>query len=134
LMGIRQVVLAVNKMDLVGYDRGLFERICSDYLTFARRIGLEAVITIPISALKGDNIAVRGTAMPWYSGPTLIEHLQSADAADQPRKASFRFCVQRVNRPELNFRGFSGMITSGDVLPGDTLRVLPSGKETRVGR
>ncbi len=134
LMGIRKVVLAVNKMDLVEYDRAVFERIRNDYLEFARQIGLEDVVAIPISGLKGDNIAAAGESMAWYRGPSLLHHLETVDATDRTTGGPFRLCVQWVNRPDLNFRGFSGVIASGEVRPGDRLRALPSGKECHVTR
>ncbi len=134
LMGIRKVVLAVNKMDLVAYDRAAFDRICADYRAFARQIGLDAVSAIPLSALKGDNVTARSTAMTWYEGPSLIQHLETVETADRPHEAPFRLCVQWVNRPDLDFRGFAGTVASGEIRPGDSVRVLPSGRDARVAR
>ncbi len=135
LIGIRQVVLAVNKMDLMGYDQGVFDTIVADYRAFAARIGLDDITAIPISALRGDNVADRADLMPWYDGPTLMEHLESApvDAARLAR-GPLRLPVQWVNRPSLDFRGFSGQIASGTARPGDAVRILPSGRQTAIAR
>jgi len=135
LIGIRQVVLAVNKMDLVGYDRGVFDAICADYMRFAAEIGLETVVPIPMSALRGENVAEPGQAMRWYSGPTLMRHLETVEI-DEMRLQSgpFRMPVQWVNRPDQSFRGFSGLIAAGAVRPGERVRVTPSGRETRIAR
>jgi bifunctional enzyme CysN/CysC len=135
LIGIHNLVLAVNKMDLVGYDQRKFDSIVSEYAAFARGIGIADFVAIPISGLVGDNIAVRSTNMQWYSGSTLIEHLEAVKldvAADQERP--FRMPVQWVNRPNLDFRGFSGLICSGTVSPGDSVRVLPSGRTSKISR
>ena len=135
LLGIRQIVLAVNKMDLVGWDEGVFSAIVDGYRSFAETIGIEEFTAIPISGFKGDNVAAQSTQMPWYRGPTLIEHLESVDvAADVARAQPFRMPVQWVNRPDLNFRGFAGLIASGSVRPGADVRVLPSGRLTRIDR
>ncbi len=135
LIGVRHLVLAVNKMDLVGYDRATYDAIVADYRAFADSIGIAGFTAIPISGLAGDNITSRSAETPWYDGPTLIEHLETVEvdqdaAADQP----FRMPVQWVNRPNLDFRGFSGLIASGTVKPGDAVRVLPSGKTSTVSR
>ena len=135
LIGIRKVVLAVNKMDLVGYDQALFDRIAADYRAFAAEIGLEGVLAIPISGLKGDNITSASAATPWYRGPTLIQHLETVEIDESRLQGQpFRMPVQWVNRPNLDFRGFSGAIASGQVRPGERVRILPSGRESRVGR
>ena len=134
LIGIKNIVLAVNKMDLVDYDRDTFDSIVADYAAFAEEIGIESFTALPISGFKGDNItAAPSENTPWYEGPSLIDHLESVDvladvAADKP----FRMPVQWVNRPNLDFRGFSGLIASGSVKPGDAIRVLPSGKTSTV--
>ena len=133
LLGIKNVVLAINKMDLVGYSQERFYEIVKEYSHFAQQIGMTAFLPIPISGLKGENIAMKSTQMPWYQGPTLLQHLEEApvnDARmlDQP----FRMAVQWVNRPNLDFRGFAGQIGAGVVKPGDAIRVLPSGKTTTV--
>jgi bifunctional enzyme CysN/CysC len=134
LLGIRHLVLAVNKMDLVDYDQSVFDAIVSDYRAFASEIGIANFTAIPISGFKGDNITQAPSAsMPWYSGPSLIEHLETVEiegAAAQARP--FRMPVQWVNRPNLDFRGFAGQIAGGTVKPGDAVRVVPSGKTTTV--
>jgi bifunctional enzyme CysN/CysC len=135
LVGIRYIVLAVNKMDLVEYDRARFEAVVADYRAFAATIGIADFVAMPISGLVGDNIAKRSARMPWYTGPTLIEYLDTVEidlAADQDRP--FRLPVQWVNRPNLDFRGFAGLISAGTVRVGDPVRVLPSGKTSRVSR
>jgi bifunctional enzyme CysN/CysC len=134
LLGITRAVLAVNKMDLVGYERATFERITADYRAFATRIGLTDVTPIPLSAVHGDNVTERSTRMPWYSGPALLEHLESVTVDDALEAAPFRLPVQWVNRPNAEFRGFSGRIAGGRVRPGDRIRVLPGGRETQVAR
>jgi bifunctional enzyme CysN/CysC len=134
LIGIRKVVLAVNKMDLVGYNRGIFEQIVAEYREFAAQIGLTDILAIPISGLKGDNITSSSTAMRWYQGPSLISYLETVEVEDQAAGTPFRMGVQWVNRPDLDFRGFSGVIASGVVHPGDKIKVLPSGKEAKVAR
>jgi bifunctional enzyme CysN/CysC len=138
LLGIRHLVLAVNKMDLVDYDQGVFDAIVEDYRAFGREIGIADFTAIPISGFKGDNITPRADGAPsaetpWYSGPSLIEHLETVEiegAAAQSRP--FRMPVQWVNRPNLDFRGFAGQIASGTLKPGDAVRVLPSGKTSTV--
>jgi bifunctional enzyme CysN/CysC len=135
LIGISNIVLAVNKMDLVGYDQARFDEIVADYTAFARSIGIEAFTAMPISGFKGDNITTHSEHTPWYSGPTLIEHLETVEvnsAVDAGRP--FRMPVQWVNRPNLDFRGFSGLIATGSVKPGDAIRVLPSGKTSAISR
>ena len=135
LMGIRHVVLAVNKMDLVDYSEQRFREIVADYEAFAAGIGLADVLAIPISGLVGDNIAAKSTATPWYQGPALMEHLETVEI-DEARlqRGPFRMPVQWVNRPNLDFRGFAGQIASGAVKPGDAVRVAPSGKTSTVAR
>ena len=135
LIGIRNIVLAVNKMDLVGYDQSVFDSIVKDYTEFARSIGIASFTAMPISGFKGDNITTLSANTPWYTGPTLVEHLETVEVlssvdADKP----FRMPVQWVNRPNLDFRGFSGLIATGSVKPGDAVRVLPSGKTSTVTR
>ncbi|GAB1481160.1 sulfate adenylyltransferase subunit CysN [Paracoccaceae bacterium] len=133
LLGIKNVVLAVNKMDLVGYSQERFYEIVKDYSHFAKQIGMEAFLPIPISGLKGENMITRSTQMPWYTGQTLMEHLETAPVNDvRMLDAPFRMPVQWVNRPNLDFRGFAGQIGAGVVRPGDAIRVLPSGKTTTV--
>jgi len=136
LIGIRNIVLAVNKMDLVGYDQAVFDAIVADYKAFADSIGVKAFVAMPISGFKGDNITVAPSPnTPWYKGPSLIQHLETVEldeTADQEKP--FRLPVQWVNRPNLDFRGFSGLIATGRVKPGDAVRVLPSGKTSTVSR
>ncbi len=135
LLGIRHIVLAVNKMDLVGYDKAVFDRITLAYRAFASEIGITSFTAIPISGFKGDNITGLSANTPWFKGPALIEHLENVEvgsAADEAKP--FRMPVQWVNRPNLDFRGFSGQLASGTVKPGDEVRILPSGKTTSVGR
>jgi bifunctional enzyme CysN/CysC len=135
LIGIKNIVLAVNKMDLVDYDQGTFDAIVAEYRTFASGIGIESITAMPLSGFKGDNITSLSPNTPWYQGPTLIEHLETVEvlsAADASKP--FRLPVQWVNRPNLDFRGFSGLIVSGTVKPGDAVRVLPSGKTSTVTR
>jgi len=134
LIGIRHVVLAVNKMDLVDYSRETFDRIVADYRAFAQEIGIEAFTAIPISGFKGDNITAAPSAnTPWYDGPSLIDHLETVEIEDAAARARpFRMPVQWVNRPNLDFRGFAGLIAEGTVKPGDAVRVIPSGKTSTV--
>ena len=133
LVGIKHVVLAVNKMDLVDYDRSAFLDIVQDYREFAEELGIEAFTAIPISGFKGDNITELSANTPWYTGPTLMQHLESVElSADEDLAKPFRMPVQWVNRPNLDFRGFSGQITGGTVKPGDPVRIVPSGKSSTV--
>ena len=134
LLGIRHVVLAVNKMDLVGWDPAVFDRIVADYRAFAERIGLTVFTPIPISGLGGDNIASSSEHTPWFKGPILMDWLEGVEVEDDLRSKPFRMPVQWVNRPNLDFRGFSGLIASGSIKPGDRIRALPSGRESRVAR
>ena len=135
LIGIRKLVLAVNKMDLIGYDQARYDAIVADYADFAKGLGIEGVVPMPISGFKGDNITSRSGNTPWYAGPTLIEHLESVELeADVDQARPFRLPVQWVNRPNLDFRGFSGLIASGHVKPGDAVRVLPSGRTSTIAR
>lgn len=135
LLGIRNIVLAVNKMDLIDYSQTRFDEIVAEYRAFASSIGIEAFTALPISGFAGDNVTAPSANTPWYTGPSLIAHLETvpvrgADDLARP----FRMPVQWVNRPNLDFRGFSGLISSGSVKPGDTVRVLPSGKTSTVAR
>lgn len=135
LIGIRHVVVAINKMDLVDYSQQVFDDIVADYRAFADEIGLTEVTFIPMSALKGDNIIAHGEQMPWYHGTTLLGFLETVEVDDARLQGKpFRLPVQWVNRPNLDFRGFSGTIASGVIRPNDEIRVLPSGQATRVGR
>jgi bifunctional enzyme CysN/CysC len=135
LIGIRNLVLAVNKMDLIGYDHDKYDAIVADYRAFATSIGIEQFTPMPISGFMGDNITTKSANTPWYTGVPLMEHLENVEldvTADQAKP--FRMPVQWVNRPNLDFRGFSGLIASGTVKPGDAIRVLPSGKTSTVSR
>ncbi len=133
LLGIRHVVLAVNKMDLVGYDQSTFEHIVADYRAFATSIGIADFTAIPISGFKGDNITAASANTPWYGGPSLIHHLESVEVdAAAAQSQPFRMPVQWVNRPNLDFRGFAGQIASGTIRPGDAVRIVPSGKTSTV--
>ena len=134
LIGIRHIVLAVNKMDLVGYDHATFEHIVADYRSFASDIGIAEFTAIPISGFRGDNITkAPSDNTKWYDGPSLIDHLESVEIAGTAAQAQpFRMPVQWVNRPNLDFRGFSGLIAAGQVRPGDAVRIVPSGKTSTV--
>ncbi|MDZ3831003.1 MAG: sulfate adenylyltransferase subunit CysN [Sphingopyxis sp.] len=135
LLGIRHIVLAVNKMDLVGYDKAVFDRITLAYRAFASEIGITHFTAIPISGFKGDNITALSPNTPWFKGPALVEHLENVEVGGKADEAkAFRMPVQWVNRPNLDFRGFSGQIAGGSVKPGDPVRILPSGKTTHVAR
>ncbi|ANB03457.1 sulfate adenylyltransferase subunit CysN [Ectothiorhodospira sp. BSL-9] len=133
LIGIRHLVVAINKMDLVDYSKGRFDEIVDEYRAFARQLGLEEMTFIPLSALKGDNVIEHGHHMPWYHGPTLMAYLETVEVDEERlQRTPFRMPVQWVNRPHLDFRGFTGMISSGAVKPGDAIRVQPSGKTSRI--
>jgi len=135
LLGIRNIVLAVNKMDLVNYDQATFDRIRLAYSAFAQSIGITRFTPIPISGFVGDNITAKSEHTPWYHGDTLMEVLETIEIdADADRAKPFRLPVQWVNRPNLDFRGFSGLVAGGTVHPGDAVRILPSGKTTTVAR
>jgi bifunctional enzyme CysN/CysC len=133
LLGIRNLVLAVNKMDLIDYDRAKYEAIVADYAAFADGIGIKQFTAMPISGFKGDNITAPSDNTRWYTGPTLIDHLETVEVdAARDADAPFRMPVQWVNRPNLDFRGFAGLIASGSVSPGNSVRVLPSGRTSTV--
>jgi bifunctional enzyme CysN/CysC len=135
LLGIRHVLLAVNKMDLVDYAHKVFAAIDDEFRAFARHIGLEHVSCIPVSALKGDNVVAPSDKTRWYHGPTVMGYLETVEVANaRLETASFRLPVQWVNRPHADFRGFAGTVVSGTVRPGDGVRVQPSGRESRVAR
>ncbi|MCQ4314061.1 sulfate adenylyltransferase subunit CysN [Pseudomonas stutzeri] len=134
LLGIKHIVVAINKMDLMDFDQSVFERIKADYLAFAERIELQpsSLHFVPMSALKGDNVVNRSERAPWYAGPSLMEILESVEIAGDRNFDDLRFPVQYVNRPNLNFRGFAGTLASGIVRKGDEVTVLPSGKRSKV--
>ncbi|GAB1425250.1 sulfate adenylyltransferase subunit CysN [Thauera terpenica] len=135
LLGIRHVLVAINKMDLVDYSEKTFNDIVNTYRDFAARIGLESPTFIPLSAFKGDNITDPSAAMPWYHGTTLMGYLETVEIDDERmQRAPFRLPVQWVNRPNLDFRGFAGTIAGGVIRPGDRIRVQPSGRESTVAR
>src|SRR5690606_19141423 len=134
LLGIRHIVLAINKMDLIDFSQELFESIVGEYRDFAQQIGLQDVTPIPLSALKGDNILERSARTPWYKGPTLMEYLETVEIEDDLQAKPFRLPVQWVNRPNQDFRGFAGTIASGAIRVGDAVRVLPSGQQSKVAR
>jgi bifunctional enzyme CysN/CysC len=134
LLRIPHVVLAVNKMDLIGYDQAKYEAICDEFRAFASRLDIHDVVTIPISALKGDNVVERSTVMDWYGGKVLLDHLETVYVGADRNLVDFRFPVQYVNRPNSDFRGFCGTVASGIVRPGDAITVLPSGKSTTVNQ
>ena len=135
LLGIRHIVLAINKMDLVGYDQAVFDRIALAYRAFASSIGITNFLAIPISGLAGDNITEKSANTPWYQGSSLMAHLETVEIdSEASQKQPFRMPVQWVNRPNLDFRGFAGLIASGKVRSGDAVRVLPSGKTSKIER
>lgn len=134
LLGIRHIVLAVNKIDLVGFDKTVFDRIVADYGEFAQSLGFNSIVPIPMSARFGDNVTSRSERTPWYSGPSLIEHLETVSVDEAAIELPFRFPVQYVNRPNLDFRGFAGTIASGSVSKGDEVVVAKSGRASRVKR
>ena len=134
LLGLRTVVLAVNKMDLVEFDESVFAAIVAEYRSFASGIGLTDVTAIPISALRGDNLVEASASMPWYRGPTLFRYLEDVEVPDRAHDSSFRMSVQLVNRANSEFRGLMGTITGGEVRPGDPVRIVPSGRTSTVAR
>jgi bifunctional enzyme CysN/CysC len=134
LLGIRQVVLAINKMDLVGHDAAVYQRIVAEYRAFAAQIGITDFTAIPMSALRGDNVTEPSTHMPWYAGPTLLQHLETVPIEERAAVRPLRLPVQWVNRPHQDFRGFAGTLAGGSVRRGQAIRVLPSGKQSRVAR
>jgi bifunctional enzyme CysN/CysC len=134
LLGIRHVVLAVNKMDLVGYDQGLFDAIVAGYRELAGQLGIPNVTAIPLSALKGDNMLEPSPAMPWFEGPQLLDHLETVEVERARRGEAFRMPVQWVCRPNHEFRGFAGTVVAGSVEPGMEVAVLPSGRRSKVAR
>ncbi len=134
LLGIRDIVVAVNKIDLVNFSEETFDRIVGDYVTFASGLGFGNIMPVPMSARFGDNVTARSGNMPWYHGPTLLEHLETVDVSQDLASRPFRFPVQWVNRPNLDFRGFAGTMASGRIAQGDQVVVAASGKTSRVAR
>ena len=134
LLGIRHVVLAVNKMDLVGFDRTVFDKIVADFRAFTAPLGIPDVQCIPLSALDGDNVVEKSERTPWYDGPALLDYLENVHIGNDHNLQDFRYPVQYVLRPNLDFRGFSGKVASGVVRKGDEIVALPSGKRSHVKR
>ena len=134
LLGIRHILLAVNKIDLVGYDETVFDSIVSNYRAFASELDFATLVAIPLSARDGDNITSASAKTPWYDGPTMMEHLETVDIDEDGARKPFRFPVQYVNRPNLDFRGFAGTIASGTIAVGDPVVVAKSGRTSRIRR
>ena len=134
LLGVRKLALAVNKMDLTEFDQARFEAIAEDFTRFAEPLGFEQITAVPVSALKGDNICTPSTHMHWYHGPTLLGHLETVEVEQAPTEQPFRFPVQWVNRPHLDFRGYAGTVASGAIRPGDEVVIEPSGRRVHVAR
>jgi bifunctional enzyme CysN/CysC len=134
LTGIEHVVLAVNKIDLTDFDQACFDKISADFMAFAATLNFKSVTPIPISARYGDNVSKPSANTPWYRGPTLLDYLETIDIAEDRVKKPFRFLVQWVNRPHLDFRGFSGAVASGSIRPGDDIAVACSGRLSKVAR
>src|SRR3954471_22367014 len=132
LFGIRHIVLAVNKLDLVGFDREVFDKIATDYAAFAADLGFKSLVMIPLSARHGDNLVEHSPRISWYRGPSLLEYLETIDVTEDAVSQPFRFPVQWVNRPNQEFRGFSGTIASGTVAPGDPVQVMGTSHRSRV--
>ncbi|MFO1134703.1 MAG: adenylyl-sulfate kinase [Rhodoblastus sp.] len=131
-MGVRHVVLAINKMDLVDFDCAIFDRIAAEYRAFAAELGISTVEAIPVSGLTGDNIFMRSLSTPWHAGPTLMEFLDAIPISDTRARRAFRMPVQLVNRPNPEFRGYCGRIAEGETRPGDQICIAPSGVRTRI--
>lgn len=132
LLGIRNVVVAINKMDLLGFDQAVFDKIDTEYRAFAEGLGIKGIYSVPLSALEGDNVVAKSDRTPWYQGSTLLEILEEVPLASASVDAQFRMVVQYVNRPNLDFRGFAGTIASGTVRVGDTITTYPSLKQATV--
>jgi len=134
LIGVRKIVLAVNKLDLLDYSREVFDRVNAEYREFAKDIGMTDIVSIPVSALRGDNVTEVSGNTPWYTGPTLLGTLESVDLDSDRRNRPFRMPIQWVNRPDSDFRGFAGTVVSGVLHPGDPVRLTPSGRRSTVSR
>ncbi|HEY6444582.1 MAG TPA: sulfate adenylyltransferase subunit CysN [Candidatus Acidoferrales bacterium] len=132
LLGVRHIVAAVNKMDLVGFSQEVFDRVSAEFREFSDQLGIKNVYAVPVSALEGDNVVRRSKRMPWFEGPALLEHLESLPAGADPGSGPLRFPVQYVIRPDASFRGFAGQVVSGEIRPGASVMALPSGVKTRV--
>ncbi len=134
LTGIRHVVLAINKIDLTGFDKEGFEKIAAGFRSFAAALGFKTIMPIPVSARHGDNISKKSANTPWYEGPSLLDYLETIDVTENMGACPFRMAVQWVNRPHLDFRGFSGTIASGTIRPGDEIIVAGSGRQSKIAR
>jgi sulfate adenylyltransferase large subunit len=132
LLGIRHIVVTVNKMDLMDFSEEVFKQVRADFLSFAEQLPIGDLTFVPISALEGDNVVTRSRRMPWHTGPSLLEYLETVKVVRDRAFDAMRFPVQYVIRPNLDFRGFAGQVASGVVRPGDPVMVLPSGRTTRV--
>src|SRR5690606_13862729 len=132
LLGLPHLVVCVNKMDLVDYSESVFEQIREDYTGFASKLGIKDLTFLPISALRGDNVATKSENMPWYDGSTLLHHLETVPVGSSRNLVDFRFPVQYVIRPDQDYRGYAGRVASGTIQPGEEVVVLPSGGRTRV--
>lgn len=132
LLGIKKIIVAVNKMDLVDFNETVFKKIESDYHSFAKKLDFKEIHTVPVSALKGDNLTKSSLNCQWYGGPSLLTLLETLEVENNIHQKNFRFCVQWVNRPDLNFRGYSGTVNSGSIQVGDKVRILPSGKTSAI--
>src|SRR5207302_1428178 len=132
LLGIRHVILAVNKIDLVGFEQSTFDRIRQDFESFAAELKFKTIAAVPISARYGDNVTARSSRTPWYSGPTLLDGLETIEVDQDIGARPFRFPVQWVNRPNLDFRGYAGTVMSGSVKPGDVAVVAVSGQQVHI--
>ncbi|MDF2178080.1 sulfate adenylyltransferase subunit CysN [Aliiglaciecola sp. CAU 1673] len=132
LLGIKHVIVAINKMDLMDYDQAVYDKIREDYLAFVKQLHIADIRFVPLSALKGDNVVNRSEKMPWYQGECLMQMLENIPLSKDQNRTDFRFPVQYVNRPNLNFRGFAGTVVSGEIRPGDAITALPSGKTSKV--
>ena len=133
-LGVRHIMLAINKMDLVDYSESVFNEIVDDFKSFAAQLDIPNLHAIPVSALVGDNVVEGSRFMPWYEGPSLLGYLESVDVEAEETSLPFRMPVQWVNRPDLDFRGYAGRIAGGIIRPGDDVRVLPSGKQSKIAR
>ncbi|MCX7114500.1 MAG: sulfate adenylyltransferase subunit CysN [Gammaproteobacteria bacterium] len=134
MLGVKHVILAVNKMDLINYDKTIYEDIKKSYAAFAKSLGITTIQAIPISALQGDNIVNLSSLTPWYRGPTVLQFLEKVECQPQAENNFFRMSIQWVNRPHMDFRGFAGRIASGILRPSDRVKVLPGGQESTIDR
>ena len=134
LLGIRHIVLAVNKIDLVDYSQSVFDRIVADFASFAKTLGFASQIAIPFWAGNGDNVITKSGRTPWYDGQALLDHLETIDVDSAMADKPFRLPVQWVNRPNPDFRGFAGTLASGRVKPGDAVAIAKSGRTSKVAR